>query len=300
MLTQTTTGKPQTDSLRRFVFEHTHVRGLWVHLDASWKSVLERQSYPSGVRDLLGQAMAAATLLSATIKFKGKLTLQIKGEGMVRLLVVQTTSHRTLRGMAEWEGKDPQGSLQEMFGNGRLVITIEREREKERYQGIVELTGDTLSQAIEAYFRNSEQLNTRLWLEADDKQAAGFLLQELPGRELDQDGDAWNRIESLGSTLTSPELLGLSTEDLLYRLYHEEQVRVYKAEPIQFHCGCSRERIEKMFITLGEEEMQSILSEQGNVEVDCEFCRQHFRFDPIDVQRLFGNGYVTKPSKTLH
>ena len=295
----------ERDSLHRFVFENTNVRGELVHLDASWQAVLQRHEYPPAVRELLGQAMAASVLLGATIKFQGSLILQVQGEGPVTLLVVQATNERTLRGMAQWQGEVPPAPLNELFGKGRLVITIQPEGSRERYQGIVDLGDKGLADALEGYFQRSEQLPTRLWLAADSRYAAGLLLQRLPAEYADpyekaEAEENWSRITQLGSTVTAPELLDLPFRDLIHRLYHEETVRVFESEPVSFRCTCSRERIEETLRGLGYPEVRGILEEQSKVGVDCSFCNQHYEFDSVDVERVFAADVSPEIPKTRH
>ena len=274
------------DTLQRFVLERTNVRGELVHLDATWRAVLERHDYPAPVRDLLGEAMAAAALLAATVKTDGSLIVQVQSEGPVRLLVVQAESGRTLRGMAQWKGEVPAQSFERIVGPGRLAITLDPGLGRERYQGIVPLEGHrTLSAALEDYFDRSEQLPTRLWLAADGMRAGGMLLQALPGPE--PDPDAWGRALHLGSTLTSEELLELPPREVVRRLFHEEDVRVFDPEPMSFRCGCSRQRIARVLRGLGYDEVRSILDEEGVVESHCEFCNQRYIFDSVDVEELF-------------
>ncbi|MFA7095585.1 MAG: Hsp33 family molecular chaperone HslO [Gammaproteobacteria bacterium] len=286
------------DSLYRFLFPELNVRGEVVHLDATWRAVLERHEYPAPVRRLLGEAMAAAALLTATIKLDGSLTLQIQGEGPLHLLVVQCTSQRTLRGLARWKDAVPDGSLQEMVGDGRLVLTIDPGLGRERYQGVVELSQATLSQALEEYFSRSEQLPTRLWLTANASRAAGLLLQNLPGEAADEDG--WSRVEHLGATITDGELLELQASDLIRRLFHEEDVQLFDPEPVSFRCGCSRERIEAVLRGLGHAEVQDILREEGKIVVDCEFCNQHYEFDVVDAEQIFAGGVSPGVPQTRH
>lgn len=273
-----------TDALHRFLFDGTDVRGELVHLDASWRAVLSRHSYPDTVRNPLGEALAATALLTGTLKFDGALILQVQGEGPLRTLVAQATHARTIRGLARWEGEVPTGGNEAVFGPGRLVLTLEPE-EGERYQGIVPLLGANLAEALETYFRTSEQLGTRLWLAAGEQRAAGLLLQRLPG-EVGTEED-WNRIVTLADTITPDELLGLPTETVLHRLFHEERVRLYEGEPVAFRCTCSRERIEDTLRALGEAEMEEALAEQGEVEVSCEFCNRVYRWDLVDARRIF-------------
>lgn len=271
------------DNLHRFVFEDVGVRGELVQLDASWQAVLAGHDYPAAVRSQLGQALAATVLVSATIKFKGVLILQAQGEGPLQTLVAQATHQHAIRGLARWDGKVPSGSLAEIYGPGRLALTIQTEG-SDPYQGIVSLEGANLAEALQTYFSRSEQLHTRLWLAADDQRAVGLFLQELPsqpGYEAD-----WERITLLASTVTAREMLSLPAIELLYRLFHEEQVRLFESEPVSFRCGCSRGRIEDTLVALGRKEMETILKEQGAIEVDCEFCNRHYSFDRVDVEHL--------------
>lgn len=274
------------DVLSRFVIERTNVRGELVHLDASWRAILERKDYPEPVRELLGQAMAAAALLMTTVKLNGSMTLQVQGDGPISLLVVQAKADRTLRGLAHWQDPVMPGPLAQLLGKARMAITLDPGGERERYQGIIAIDTETsLAEAIEGYFIRSEQLATRLWLAASDERAAGMLLQALPGES--EDADAWNRSVQLGETLKQDELLGLPQREVLRRLFHEEDVRVFEPEPVSFRCTCSRERIETVLRSLGYDEVQGIIVEQGRVSVDCEFCNQNYLFDPVDVEQLF-------------
>ncbi len=286
------------DTLQRFVFEHLPVRGTIVRLDATWRAVLERRDYPAPVRDLLGELMAAASLLAATIKFDGRLTIQAKGHGPVRLLVVECTSQQTLRAIAQWEGEIVPGPLASLLGDSQLAITIEPD-EGARYQGIVEIDAPTFSGVLEHYFERSEQLATRLWLATDATRAAGLLLQRLPG-EPRQDSDDWDRITHLGATLSREELLDLPVPTLLHRLYHEDDIRLFDGQPVRFHCSCTRLRVESALRLLGLDEIRSILAERGKVDVDCEFCGLHYEFDQVDAEQLFAAVTPASASPTRH
>jgi len=287
------------DVLQRFVFEGAAIRGKLVHLDATWQAVLERHSYPPAVRSILGELMAAAPLLSATLKFNGSVILQIQGSGPVNLLVVESTSDRTLRAMAQWEGTPLPGPFPNLVGDGKFVITIDPREGGKRYQGIVELAGDTVAAALENYLIRSEQLDSRLWLAADQSQAAGMLLQRLPGGH-DEDPDIWSRVTQLGATITSDELLGLTAPEIIQRLYHEEDIRLFDREALLFHCNCSRERVANALRLLGYDEIRSILSERGSIDVQCEFCNQRYRFDPVDAEQLFASTTTEQARSTRH
>ena len=290
----------ERDSLHRFIIENSRVRGEMVHLDASWKKILERNDYPPVVKKQLGDALAAVALLSATIKYKGKIILQIRGDGPLHLLVVQATSDNTVRGVARWQSEVSAGTLKDVFGNATMLITIEPDK-GEPYQGIVELKGDVLANGIEAYFQQSEQLPTRLWLASDDSACAGFLLQELPGDDHSNDSNSpdWEHHEHIASTIKDEELLSLSVQDILHRLYHESDVRLFDSEIFSFRCGCSRERIDAMLLSLGYDEVTTTVKEEGKVAVDCEFCNAHYEYDSVDVEQLFASVHQPEVPDTL-
>ena len=277
-----------TDALHRFLFENHPVRGEFASLDAVWQTVLERRDYPAPVQRVLGEAMAAAALLSATIKYDGTLTMQLQApDGLLRLLVVQVGSAGTLRGLARWAedvGTIPELPLAGLCGHGTLVISVETDGGREPYQGIVPLEGDSIAAALEHWFAQSEQLPTRLILAADARRAAGMLLQRLPG--VDPDADLWNRVVRLGATLRPAELLADSAETLMHRLFHEEDVRAYPPAPLAFRCTCSPERSRNALRTLDADELRALVAAQGTVAVDCEFCGQAYTFDAVDIEAL--------------
>lgn len=296
---------PDNDLLHRFIIENTRVRGEMVHLNATWKAALERYNYPENVRNILGEAFAACALLSATIKYEGSLILQIRGDGPLHLLVVQATSVGTLRGLARWGDDVPAHDLKNIFGNAQMVITVEQPS-GQPYQGIIALQGEHIQDAIENYFKQSEQLNTRLWLNANNEICTGFLLQELPESKetmhsnLGEDHNDWQHAQALGNTLTKEELLTLSSKEILHRLFHEDDIRLFDPSPLSFRCSCSNERISKMIISLGLAEARSIISEQGKIHVDCEFCNAQYDFDSIDVENLFASSTNSAPSQSQH
>ncbi|MFV1996900.1 MAG: Hsp33 family molecular chaperone HslO [Acidiferrobacterales bacterium] len=277
----------QTDTLHRFLFENSPVRGELVRLDTTWISVLQKRAYPKPVQNVLGELMAASALLASTLKFQGSLVMQIRGNGPVTLLVVECNSNGTLRATAKWRETLNGGSPKELFGSSQLVITIDPKQGKERYQGIVELKGDSISDALENYMLRSEQLDTRLWLAADDKQACGMLLQKLPKDSEGINGEDWNRAQHLGDTLTRVELLELNPSEIVRRLYHEETIRMLPSDALSFQCSCSRDRIVKTLRMMGPDELNSLLAERGSVSVDCEFCSEHYDFDAVDIEQIF-------------
>lgn len=288
------------DTLQRFLFEHTPIRGEVVHLDATWQAILVRHDYPTLVRDILGQMMAAAILLAATLKLRGRVVIQLQGNGPITLMVVECVNAHELRGLAHWQDLPESGTLQTLAGNGTLTITLEPSEDRERYQSIVELRGDTLADAIMNYLQQSEQLDTYIWLAADAERAGGLLLQKLPGNDEGEDSDAWNRVIQLSSTITREEMLEVPQLQLLHRLYHEEKVRVFEPLPVCFRCSCSRDRVVNMLRSLGPAEVRSILEDEGKVKVACEFCNQKYQFDSVDVEQIFAAAVAPDASKTRH
>ena len=287
-----------SDRLYRFLFEEADVRGEIVQLDAAYREVLRRGSHPPVVARLLGEAMAAALLLSATLKSRGGLALQLQGEGPVSMLLVQT-SGGTVRATVQCRSEVPDAPLREQTGAGLLSIILDPDDETHRYQGLVELDADSLAEALERYFRDSEQLPTRLWLSAAEGRAAGMLLQQVPGADT-EDIDAWERAGHLAATLQHRELLQLDPPEVLRRLYHEEDIRLFEPSPVSFRCRCSRERVAGLLLALGAEEARSLVAERGEVEVHCEFCGQGYRFDPVDVEQLLADPDAPPPSGTQH
>lgn len=287
-----------SDVIYRFLFEDNPVRGELTQLEQSWQSICQRQSYPPGIQKVLGEFAAAAVLLSSTLKYDGSLIIQAQGEGPVSLLVVECTSKRVIRATAKYNLESDLDSLGEMLGDGRLVITIDRGKNLERYQGIVELEGDTVAAVLENYLRRSEQLETRIWLAADQFRTAGLLIQKLPGYAGNE--DTWETAEQLSETVTNEEMLMLEPQKLIYRLFHAERVRLFDGELVQFGCSCSRDRVVNALRTLGYDEVNSIIAEQGKVNIDCEFCGEHYTFDAVDVEQVFASVVIKPTNETRH
>ena len=286
----------QDDKIFRFLFEDLGIRGEIVRLHASAKTVFDNQTYPSHVASQLGQSLAAATLLASTIKLDGSLILQTQSDGPLHTLVAQTTDEGTIRGLARWRDEVPVGNLQEMCGDGRLIFTIDAQG-SERYQGIVELKGDNLAAAIDVYFQRSEQLRTKIWLMSEGQFAAGIMLQHLPSSTASDDD--WHRLELIMQTVQSEELFTLPVEELLYRLFNEDRVRLFKPNDISFNCNCSRERIETTLRALGRDDIEELIKEKGKISVDCEFCSKNYQFDEIDAASLFED-INTSTSTAIH
>ena len=285
-----------TDQLHRFTFEGAGVRGALVQLDESWRAILGSHDYPATVAFALGEAVAAAVLLSSTVKIRGSLILQVQGKGPLHMLVAQANHKHEVRGVARWGGQVPAGSPAEVFGEGRLVMTIDPEQGR-RYQGIVGLDGKALAGVLMRYFEQSEQLRTGLWLFADGQRAAGLLVQELPmGRE--EQGEDFVRIQHLAATLTQDEIFSLAAEQVLHRLFHEEIVRLFNPVPVKRFCSCSRDKLAATLRTLGKQEVDGMIAEMGEIDLSCEFCNTVYRFDAVDARALFTDGTMFAGPKT--
>ena len=271
------------DCLRRFLFEKHGIRGVWVQLTGTWQEAKRHQKQPDIALNTLGQALAATTMLSTTVKFDGALVLQAQSDGAISTLVAQASNQGKIRGVVRTRAEINTGTLQELFGQGQLVISIDTGT-GQPYQGVVALQGDTIAQALQTYFEHSEQLKTRLWLFANATHAAGLLLQALPSQE--ETTDSWDTLEILANTLTQDEIFGLDCHDLLHRLFHEEEVRLFPSEPVAFECSCSRERIENTLRAMEVSELYTILEAQQIIEVTCEFCNKTQTFHRSDIDTL--------------
>lgn len=286
----------QPDTLHRFIFEDSPVRGNLVHLDDTFNQALAFQHLPHALKCALGELMAASSLLAATLKMQGSLILQLQSRGVLKLLVVECTSEFKLRATAKWQGDiEPNQTLFDMVEEGQCVITLDPKDGGQTYQGIVPLEGDNLASMLENYMQRSEQIDTKIWLSCDGNAAAGMLLQKLPDvtnqaetttEKSEQNLETWQRINQLANTLTNEELTQLKAETLLTRLFHEEKVRLFEPIDTTFFCGCSREAVSRMLKMLGAEEIRDILAEQEKIEVNCDFCNKLYQFDQIDAAQL--------------
>ncbi|MEQ1512267.1 MAG: Hsp33 family molecular chaperone HslO [Lysobacteraceae bacterium] len=280
------------DRLTRFLLEAAGVRGVHVRLDDTWTQIRSRADYPADVAALLGEAVAASALFTGHVKVDGRLSVQLRGDGALRTLFAECTGAGTLRAIATLaEGDIPDMHSLSSFGpDALLAITIEnpgaRGQEPSRYQGLVALETDTLSEAFEGYFRQSEQLPTRLLLAASHEQVSGLMLQKLPGDAGDLDG--WDRASALFDTLAAPELMATPVETLLHRLFHEDSVRLLGEKALRFACSCSRERVSAMLESLGEDEARAAVEgNAGQAEIRCEFCGETYRYSAEEITALF-------------
>lgn len=283
-----------SDISQRFMINDSGVRGQWTLLDASYQTVLAKHDYPLEIQAVLGEMMAAAILLTSTLKFEGSMTIQARGTGAVNLLTVECTHDHKLRAIARWDGDTSGMDFRAMVGESTLGITITPHK-GERYQGIVPLDGDNLSQCLEQYFQYSEQLRTQIQLFHGNNRAGGLFLQILPthsGIKIDPEvqKQEWERVTTLARTLTAEELLNLDCVTVLHRLFHEETVQLFQPEPIMFQCTCSRQRTADALIQIGKEELDSVIAAEGKLDVTCQFCNEHYVFDAVDVALLFTDG----------
>ncbi|GAA0238612.1 Hsp33 family molecular chaperone HslO [Rhodanobacter caeni] len=290
------------DVLHRFLLERAGVRGVLVRLGPAWREVAARADYPAPLRELLGQTLAASALLTGNIKLDGALSIELKTQDALRLLFAECTDQGRLRGLARWSDPLPPALALDALGDAVLAITIGSVERGQRYQGLVALQQADLAGVLENYFIQSEQLPARIVLAADGEHAVGLMLQKLPdegGRDAAHDDDAWNRVTHLTATLGKAEMLSTAPEQLLYRLFHEESVRLFEPRPLGFGCTCSRERVSAMLRSLGRDEVEAALAARdGEIEVICEFCAQQYHFDRIDAEHLLSEGAAPEQSQT--
>lgn len=295
------------DTLQKFIFENAAVRGEFIDLSATWREVLARHDYPAAVKAVLGEMVAATALLSANLKFNGSIIMQIHGDGPVRLLVVECDADLRLRATAKLAPDAAVAAdanvqtLLNAHGKGRFIITLDPQDKvpgQQPYQGIVPLDGNDVATVIENYMLRSEQLDTKLWLATNDQVARGLLLQKLPyhggkaeATPVSEDDalETWNRAVMLASTLKQEEMLETDNDTLMQRLFWEETIRVFEPAHPSFHCTCTREKVGNMLKMLGRKEVDGALEELGQVDVNCDFCGQHYAFDKVDCAQLFAS-----------
>ena len=287
-----------SDQIQRILFDDLDIRGVVSGLEQTCQDCFENHNYPPLIRKILGEMLAAVSLLSTNLKFEGKLILQAQAPGNVRLLMAECTHTHDLRAIARFdEAPDDSLAFAELLDAGQMMLTIEP-LIGNRYQGIVPLNGADLAECLESYFVSSEQLATQVQLACDGERAAGMMLQVLPvsgGGEED-----WARVSHLASTLKEDELLHLDNQTLLYRLFHEENCRLYEADEVRFNCTCSRERSEASLKLVGKDELLEALDEQGVINVNCQFCNAEYSFDLADIEMIFSGVILPEESKDIH
>lgn len=302
------------DSLKKYLFEDRSLRVQTVNLSQTWQDTLEHQQYHPVLRNLLGELSAAAVLLASNIKFDGSLVLQLQGDGPIALIVVECNQalqvRATIKTRQEFVIKDTDNlqSLLNANHNGRFIVVLDpnnRQEGQQAYQGIVPLTGDTVADVLSLYMRSSEQLDTRLYLAANEHKATGLLLQRLPhggGKEVDSAvaESTWERALHLTNTIKADEQLAIDEDTLIHRLFWEENLIAYEPQTVSWYCSCSRERVADMLKMLGIAEIESILAEQNEIKVHCDFCGKPYTFDAIDSAKLFIAGASAQESQHTH
>ncbi len=301
------------DYLKKFLLEDRSVRIESVRVREAWHAAQAHHAYPPVVASLLGELVAASTLLAANLKFDGSLLLQLQGDGAIALMVVECRADMSLRATVKLRERPimPEDDLQTLLnpgGTAKFIVVLDPPKDtpgRQAYQGIVPLEGDTIAEALEQYMLRSEQLHTRIWLAADADCCAGLLLQRLPLQggtlqaQTDLAEESWNRALLLAETLQPDEILKTDQDTLLHRLFWEETLLSFEPRPVTWKCTCTQERVADMLRMLGQAEIESILLEQGKVEVACEFCGKPYLFDAIDTDALF-KSITTPVSKSVH
>ena len=278
-----------TDQIQRFLFDDFEIRGEIAQAHEAFQQCIDNHNYPAEIANIIGELLIATSLLTATLKFEGKITVQIQGNGPLNMAVINANQDLQVRGTARWKGDTTGLSFLELIGKGNLMITITPEN-GERYQGIVALEKNSLAACLEDYFVQSEQLATKISLFADSKstpaQAAGLLIQTLPASSENHEED-FAHVCALAGTIKAEEIYTLKNDELLFRLYHQEQVHLFEAQPISLKCGCSQERCLSSLASLNESEIKEILEEQESIDMRCEYCATTYSFKEKDLQILF-------------
>ena len=274
------------DFLQGFLFDSSDVRGKVVRLDNSIHTIMEQHNYPPVIRTILGQLLVASVLISSTMKYEGQLTLQFQGESALKMLVAKCNHRLEIRGLAQWESDVDTEQLKHAFFSGKLVLTLEESRDSTRHQSMIAIDNKTIAEAIESYFKQSEQIPTKIVLGQDDKHFAGFLVQKMPSHSTEQ-LNFWQHVEVLTSTLKSEELIKWDNQRLLKNLFYEETIRLFDSEPVVFKCTCSQEKTENTLRLLGQQESLATFSAQKVLTVTCDFCNKQVEFSKQAVEQLF-------------
>ena len=292
----------EAGELRRFLLEAQSLRGNLVRLGPAWQELRAHRAYPPLVEALLGEAVTAAVLLTATLKFAGTLTLQLAGNGRVRLLVAQCTDDFGFRAVAHHDLQDGElADFPALVGSGQLAVTVASDETGAQYQGVVPLEGAGLGDCLEHYFASSEQLPTRLRLAADRDRAGGILLQKLPARAaMGEAADAaiqqaWEDLQGGLDSLPRSTLLQAGAEDVVRGVQGDHECRLFGATPVRFACRCNAARVAGLVRALGIDEAHAALRETGQLTVTCEFCGREYRYDAVDVEQLFAADRAAPP-----
>lgn len=276
------------DLIQRFLFETRSTRGEWVRLTHTYQTIVDQHHYPPVIKKLIGEMLVVTSLISAILKFKGRVSVQFQGKEQLKLLFAESDHEFGVRAFAQFSETIDEQDLLNAFKEGMMVITMDP-IEGKRYQGVVNWQGNSIAESIEGYFRDSEQLQTRLWVAVNHDEAAGLLLQVLPAENKNPDemNEGFSHLAILTDTITETELLTLDIQTLLHRLYSEEDVRLFEGQSVVFRCRCSRERSENALVLLGRKEAELELKNNKQVVVTCEFCGKEYLFEADDIARIF-------------
>jgi molecular chaperone Hsp33 len=283
------------NEVQGFILEDAGIRGALVRLEETWQRVVASHDYTPEVRALLGEGVAATVLLASGLKATPSVSLQLQGEGPLKLLLIQCTDGQRVRGMASVK---PATEDTPLLGVGRMVVNLDTGKPNGFFQGIVPISSEKLDECLEAYFARSEQLETRLILKTSERRVAGLLLQVLPGHDEKRSVEGFTAAAACAATVSATELTSLPAEDLLPKLFAGHAIRLFAPRPVAHDCRCTPERLAGVVRMLGEEELKSLLAEQGHVELTCEFCNRAFRYDDRQVQAILGG--TPQTSSTVH
>jgi molecular chaperone Hsp33 len=279
----------ELDTLQRFMFEHASIRGEIIHLDDTLQTILAQHPYPLAVKKILAEAILSCILLTGSIQFEGEVNLQFQGDERLPLLLVQCNHLLQVRAFAKYEPNQTDLDYTQAFLSGQMALILNQYNQAQTYQSVVPIRSSAMAENLMYYFAQSEQITSRVWLVTNGKQAAGMLLQLMPGQDTLQREQFWEYAVHLGETITDDELLSLNNRTILHRLYHETELRLFTARNISFLCRCTMHKMQHVLSILGKEEIESLLKETGQISVNCDFCNQNYVFDPIDIMLLFRN-----------
>ena len=281
------------NAIQRFLFKELNIRGQHVRLQESWQAMTQDRHYPESIVQLLGELTAMSVLMANGMKHQGRVTMQVQGSGPITLLVVDVTHDLKIRGVAKTNQTiTTQTTLDELLGDGQILMTLENTQTQHHYQSYVPRDGDSIAECFETYLSQSEQLPSKIWLSADADHLGGVMIQKMPETD-GHDEDGWERIVHLTTTVKDEELTQLPAEELLNRLFHEETLELFNVEEVVYECPEDKERVTTMLRSLGEAEVRAILEEQGEIVIHNEMCNFHMRFNKEDVDALFAEPLST-------
>lgn len=275
------------DKIQRFLFKELDIRGQYLSIDSAWQSMIQDRGYSQLVRQLFGELSALSIMLASSMKHPGKLTMQVQGDGLVSLILVEITHDLKLRGMVRSSNTVSEThTLDQILGDGQIIATLYNAQTDHSFQSYVPRNKIGLIQTFEDYFSQSEQLETKLWVASTQHKLSSMLIQKMP-KDKSDDNEDWNRIIALSNTITDEELCNFSAEKMLHRLFHEEVVELFKGKEVNYECKQDRTRFERIIFDLGEEDARALLEERGEISIHNEICNEHLFFNEDDVNKIF-------------